>query len=99
MKWRIMIIAGLLGAAAAGYAQEQNGELTKVKERELEDVRERISTLKKSMDKAAGERDRLAAELQEVEIAISEQRMRIAEIEREQRATTKKKEALDANLA
>ncbi|MGB5626061.1 MAG: peptidoglycan DD-metalloendopeptidase family protein, partial [Woeseiaceae bacterium] len=39
------------------------------------------------------------AELQEVEIAISEQRMRIAEIEREQRATTKKKEALDANLA
>lgn len=99
MNWRIIIIAGLLGAAVAGYAQEQNGELTKVKERELEDVRERISALKKSMDKAAGERDRLATELQEVEIAISEQRMRIAEIEREQRATTKKKEGLDANLA
>jgi septal ring factor EnvC (AmiA/AmiB activator) len=94
-----MIIAGLLGAATAGYAQDQNGELTKVKEHELEDVRERISALKKSMDAAAAERDRLAAELQEVEVAISEQRMRIAEIEREQRATTKKKEALDANLA
>jgi len=94
-----MIIAGLLGAATAGYAQDQNGELTKVKEHELEDVRERISALKKSMDATAAERDRLAAELQEVEVAISEQRMRIAEIEREQRATTKKKEALDANLA
>lgn len=94
-----MIIAGLVGVTAAGYAQEPSGELTKVKERELEEVRERISTLKKSMDKAAGERDRLAAELQRVEIAISEQRMRIAEIERQQRATTKKKETLDANLA
>jgi septal ring factor EnvC (AmiA/AmiB activator) len=99
MNWRIVIIAGLLGTAAAGYAQDQSGELTKVKERELEDVRERISGLKTSMDKAAAERDRLAAELQEVEVAISEQRMRIAEIDREQRATTKKKEALDANLA
>jgi len=99
MKWRIVIIAGLVGAAAAGYAQEPNGELTKVKERELEEVRERISALKKSMDKTAGERDRLAAELQQVEIAISEQRMRIAEIEGQQRATTGKKEALDANLA
>ena len=99
MNWRIVIIAGLMGAAVAGYAQDQNGELTKVKESELEDVRERISGLKKSMDKAAAERDRLAAELQEVEVAISEQRMRIAEIDREQRATTKKKEALDANLA
>jgi len=76
-----MIITGLLGAAAAGYAQEQDGDLTKVKERELEDVRERISALKKSMDGAAAERDRLAAELQEVEVAISEQRMRIAEID------------------
>lgn len=99
MNWRIMIIAGLLGTAAAGYAQDQNGKLTKVKERELEDVRERISDLKKSMDKVAGERDRLAAELQEVEIAISEQRMRIADIEQEQRATAKKKEALDSKLA
>ena len=26
-----MIIAGILGVAAAGYAQDQNGELTKVK--------------------------------------------------------------------
>jgi len=99
MNWRIVIIAGLMGAAVAGHAQDQNGELTKVKESELEDVRERISGLKKSMDKAAAERDRLAAELQEVEVAISEQRTRIAEIDREQRATTKKKEALDANLA
>ena len=95
---RILILAGLLGAAAVGLAQDENEELTKVKERELEDVRERISTLKKSMDEAAADRDRLASELQELDVAISEQRIRIAEIEREQRYTTKKKEQLDKKL-
>ena len=75
---RILILAGLLGAAAVGLAQDENEELTKVKERELEDVRERISTLKKSMDEAAADRDRLASELQELDVAISEQRIRIA---------------------
>ncbi len=96
---RIIILAGLLGAADVGLAQDADEELTKVKERELEDVRERISALKKSMDEAAADRDRLAAELQELDVAISEQRIRIAEIEREQRDTTKKKEQLDAKLA
>jgi septal ring factor EnvC (AmiA/AmiB activator) len=51
------------------------------------------------MDASAAERDRLTAELQEAEIAISEQRMRIKEVEREQRHTIKKKEELDADLA
>lgn len=96
---RIIILAGLLGAAAVGLAQVESEELTKVKERELEDVRERISALKKSMDEAAADRDRLASELQELDVAISEQRIRIAEIERDQRYTTKKKEELDTKLA
>ncbi len=96
---RIIILAGLLGTAAGGLAQDENEALTRVKERELEDVRERISALKQSMDEAAEDRDRLASELQELDVAISEQRIRIAEIEQEQRSTTKKKEELDKKLA
>lgn len=99
MNWRLIIITGLLAAAPAVDAQDQDGELAKVKERELEQVRERISALKKSMDEAVEERDRLAAELQELDVAISEQRLRIAEIEQEQRYATKKKDELDKRLA
>ncbi|MCJ7589740.1 MAG: peptidoglycan DD-metalloendopeptidase family protein [Woeseiaceae bacterium] len=88
-----------LAATGIAAAQDSDGELTKVKERELEEVRERISDLKQSMDRSATERDRLTGELQSIEIAISEQRMRIKEIEREQRYTENKKKALDADLA
>ena len=88
----------LLASATSG-AQDSHGELAKVKERELEEVRERISDLKQSMDRSAIERDRLTGELQEIEVAISEQRMRIKDLEREQRFTEDKKQALDADLA
>jgi septal ring factor EnvC (AmiA/AmiB activator) len=50
------------------------------------------------MDKSAAERDRLTGELQDIEVAISEQRMRIRDIEREQRYTENKKKVLDADL-
>jgi len=101
MSWRITIIIAVLLAAAAttGRAQDSNSELGKIKEQELEGVRERISELKHSMDEAAEERDRLAGELQDLEVAIAEQRMRIAEIDREQRRTTDRKKQLDARLA
>ncbi|MDH3777415.1 MAG: peptidoglycan DD-metalloendopeptidase family protein [Gammaproteobacteria bacterium] len=89
----------LLGLAATAPAQDSDGELTKVKEQELEEVRERISELKQSMDAAAEERDRLTGELQEIDIAISEQRMRIADIERDQKYTANKKQKLDQELA
>jgi len=89
----------LLAAAGIAVAAAPDGELTKVKERELEEVRERISDLKQSMDRSATERDRLTGELQSIEVAISEQRMRIKEIEREQRFAENKKKALDADLA
>ena len=89
----------LLGLAATAPAQDSDGELTKVKEQELEEVRERISELKQSMDAAAEERDRLTGELQEIDIAISEQRMRIADIERDQKYTANKKQNLDQELA
>lgn len=99
MKWRILMVAAFLGTVPIGQAQEPSDELAEVKERELEDVRDRISAIKESMDASAAERDQLTTELQEAEVAISEQRLRIKEVEREQRYTTRKKEELDADLA
>ena len=89
----------LLAAAGLGGAQEPDGELTKVKEQELEEVRDRISDLKKSMDAAAMERDRVTGELQDIEVRIAEQRTRIREIERDQAYTESKKQKLDTELA
>ncbi len=99
MWHRSTLIALFLGLSAIAAAQDSNDELAEVKEQELEDVRERISDLKKSMDRAADERDRLTSELQELEMAISEQRMRLKEIERDQRYAADKKKKLDAELA
>jgi len=99
MTMRISLFLMMTLAACSATAQDSGGELAKVKERELEQVRERISELKQSMDRSASERDRLTGELQDIEVAISEQRMRIKDIEREQRYTENKKKALDSDLA
>lgn len=99
MLTRYLTTLLLLGLAGIAAGQDSQGELTKVKEQELEEVRERISALKKSMDEAAEERDRLAGELQELEVAISEQRMRLKEIERDRQYTASKKKRLDDELA
>jgi septal ring factor EnvC (AmiA/AmiB activator) len=99
MTRRIALFLLLIASAGDSWGQDSGGELAKVKERELEQVRERISDLKQSMDKSAAARDRLIGELQDIEIAISEQRMRIKDIEREQRYAENKKQVLDADLA
>jgi septal ring factor EnvC (AmiA/AmiB activator) len=99
MTLRSLFLLFVMTTFGVSLAQEGQGELTKVKERELEQVRERISDLKKSMDRSAADRDRLTGELQDVEVAISELRTRIKDIEREQRFTEKKKEALDRDFA
>jgi septal ring factor EnvC (AmiA/AmiB activator) len=98
MILRIALVLLFMVVAATALPQDTGGELAKVKERELEQVRERISDLKQSMDRAAAERDRLTGELQDIEIAISEQRMRIKDIEREQRFTENRKQTLDVDL-
>ncbi len=98
MILRIALVLLFMVAATTALPQDTGGELAKVKERELEQVRERISDLKQSMDRAAAERDRLTGELQDIEIAISEQRMRIKDIEREQRFTENRKQTLDVDL-
>ena len=99
MKRRLIPLAVMLACGSAAPAQEPGGELADVKERELEEVRERISDLKQSLDRGVAERDRLAAELQDIEIAIAEQRRRIKEIERERRYGERKKQQLDDDLA
>ncbi len=78
---------------------EADGDLAKIKEHELEEVRERISDLKRSMDARAADRDRLTVELQNAEIVISEKRIRLMELDRERQYTTKRKAQLDAEIA
>jgi septal ring factor EnvC (AmiA/AmiB activator) len=79
-------------------ALAQDTELTLIKERELEQVREQISRLKKSMDRRAADRDRVTAELQEAEVKISETRIRLKDLERQRDFSRKKKAQLDAGL-
>ena len=72
------LLATLLLAVSPGLsAQDDAGQRTQIKERELEEVRERISDLKQSMDAAASDRDRLTADLQAAEISIAEKRQRL----------------------
>jgi hypothetical protein len=66
-------------------AQEDSQGLTQIKEQELEVVRERISELKKSMDRRAAERDRISGDLQSAEVLISEKRIHLQELERQRR--------------
>ncbi len=94
---RLLIVA--LAAAFAAEAQQGEGELAQIKERELEEVRERISELKKSMDASAAARDRVTGELQEAEIAIAEKRIRLAELERERDYSARRVAELDAELS
>ena len=76
----------------------QNKDLTQIKERELEAVREKISDLKTSMDRRAVERDLITGELQAAEVVISEQRTRLKDLERQRSFSEKKKANLDAQL-
>ena len=84
---------------APAVAQDSGGELAKIKEQELAEVRERISDLKRSMDDSANARDRLIAELQDAEVAISEQRIRLKELQREREFSAKRKAELEQQLA
>ncbi|MDJ0699438.1 MAG: peptidoglycan DD-metalloendopeptidase family protein [Woeseiaceae bacterium] len=99
MKSLRLIPLLLLLFADASVAQDSHEELAKIKERELEQVRERISDLKKSMDRSADERDRLTGELQAAEVDIAEQRIHITELERQQRFSENRKQQLETDLA
>ncbi|MEE8425815.1 MAG: peptidoglycan DD-metalloendopeptidase family protein [Woeseiaceae bacterium] len=94
----LLVLAAVQSPTPLAYAAEADGEVAKIRELELAEVRERISELKKSMDARAADRDRLTAELQNAEIEISEKRIRLREIERERRYTTRRKVDLDAEM-
>lgn len=94
----VLLLSLTVAAAAPAAAQQPEGELAKIKERELEEVRERINELKQSMDDSASARDRLTAELQEAEIAISEKRIRLKELQRQREFSAKRKAQLDEQL-
>ncbi len=97
MKMPMPLIILLLAALAA-EAQNTEGGLAKVKEQELEEVRERISELKRSMDQSAAARDQLTGRLQSAEVEISEKRIRLKELERERDYSISQKAKLDGQI-
>jgi septal ring factor EnvC (AmiA/AmiB activator) len=101
MYCRIASLIVLLVVAVPAVADDNapNAELTRVKEHELDIVRQRISELKERMDKSAAERDRLTTELQAEEIRIAGQRSKLEQIDRRRRSATEKKSQLENELA
>jgi septal ring factor EnvC (AmiA/AmiB activator) len=94
----ICLICALGPGAYTPGAAAQDTDLTLIKERELEQVREQISRLKRSMDERAASRDRITGELQAAEVKISETRIHLKELERQRDYTQKKKAEVDARL-
>jgi septal ring factor EnvC (AmiA/AmiB activator) len=99
MKLLKLILFIALAAAMPAPAQQSEGDLTKIKEQELEDVRQRITELKRNIDDQVASRDQLTAELQEAEVAISEKRIRLKELERERDYSAKRKADFERQLA
>ena len=93
------LIALTLAIVLPTLAQSQEKDLTQIKEQELASVREQISALKKSMDKRANDRDRITGELQTAEIQISERRIHLKEIQRQQQFSERKKAEIEARRA
>lgn len=99
MKLRKVPVLAATLVLAWQFGHAQNDELATIKEQELEEVRQRISALKESMERTAGARDRLTSELQDAEVQIAEQRNRLAELERQRDFSIRRREELDATLA
>lgn len=97
MKTPIALIILLLAVPTAEAQNTEEG-FAKVKEQELEEVRERISELKRSMDQSAAARDRLTGKLQSAEVEISEKRIRLKELERERDYSISQKAKLDGQI-
>ncbi len=95
VAFALILALTLLSPLAFGLDEE----VTRIKEQELEDVRERISELKISMDRAAEERDRITAELQEAEVEIAEKRTRLRALEREREHTEQQRAELEVAIA
>lgn len=99
MKLSPILLLLLIVIAAPVAAQEDSAELSRTKEQELEEVRARISNLKRSMDESAAARDRVTRDLQEAEVVIAEKRVHLKELERERDYSLKRKAELDAEVS
>jgi septal ring factor EnvC (AmiA/AmiB activator) len=98
MVWsqiRLLLLLALVSVPVFG----QDPDLTLIKERELEAVRDKISDLKTSMDRRAAERDRITGELQTAEVLIAERRNHLKDLERQRAFSEKKKAGIDQQLA
>ncbi len=95
---RVQRILLVLVALLASPGQAQDANPGKVKEQELEEVRAEISRLKRSMDARAAERDRLTADLQAAEIRISQTRIELRELERQQAFSERRKQEFEGRL-
>jgi murein hydrolase activator len=78
----------LLFQAQSTIAQDDG--LARVKERELEQVRQRISELKDRMDERTAERDRLTSDLQHAEVRIAEKQLQLADLEGQKKLSEKR---------
>lgn len=92
-----ILLIFLLAAAAPSPGQDPG--LSKVKEQELEEVRNKISKLKQSMDRAAKDRDRLTGELQTAEVTIAEKKRKLRDLERDKAFTEKRRAEVEAQIA
>jgi septal ring factor EnvC (AmiA/AmiB activator) len=98
MKFRLLLGVLPVLLLLAGQALTEEDGLAKVKERELERVRERIGELKDRMDDRAAERDRITADLQATEVLIAEQRIQLAELERQKTFSENRIKELEAQV-
>jgi septal ring factor EnvC (AmiA/AmiB activator) len=99
MKPLRILFTLLVAISAPVPAQEDGADLSRTKEQELEEVRARISSLKRSMDESAAARDRVTRDLQEAEVLIAEKRVHLKELERERDYSLKRKAELDAEVS
>jgi septal ring factor EnvC (AmiA/AmiB activator) len=83
---------------AAFPAAAQDEDLARIKEQELEAVRDRISDLKASMDKATRARDKVTSELQAAEVKIGEQQLLIRDLERDRDRTARRLGELEGEI-
>lgn len=88
----------LLLALSSSASAQVEGQV-KIKEQELEEVRERISVLKKQMEKRAAQRDRITSELEKAEVRISETRLHLKALEQRREYSERRLEELDAGIA
>lgn len=86
-----LVLAGFPVAA-------QDDDLARIKEQELEAVRDRISDLKASMDKATRARDKVTSELQAAEVKIGEQQLLIRDLERDRDRTARRLGELEGEI-